>query len=91
MNPKDLFRQWLMTQTDVTWTSTEGLPLVGRSWEPAGEPRAVVCLVHDRLSARLGIELLQPGEWALAHAAEFPAPPAAAWSGQPLNVQPDQP
>lgn len=31
-------------------------------------------LNHDRLSARLGIGLLEAGEWALAHAAEFPVP-----------------
>ncbi|HSN75087.1 MAG TPA: lysophospholipase [Anaerolineae bacterium] len=35
-----------MKLTDVTWTSTDGLPLVGRCWEPEVEPRAVVCLVH---------------------------------------------
>jgi alpha-beta hydrolase superfamily lysophospholipase len=35
-----------MKLTDVTWTSTDGLPLVGRCWEPEREPRAVVCLVH---------------------------------------------
>ena len=31
-------------------------------------------LVHDRLSARLGMSLLESGEWAIAHAAEFPVP-----------------
>ncbi|MCS6844193.1 MAG: lysophospholipase [Caldilineales bacterium] len=31
-------------------------------------------LNHDRLSARLGIGLLEAGEWAIAHAAEFPVP-----------------
>jgi alpha-beta hydrolase superfamily lysophospholipase len=31
-------------------------------------------LVHDRVSARLGIEALQNGAWALEHAAEFPLP-----------------
>lgn len=35
-----------MKLTDVSWTSTDGLPLVGRCWEPESEPRAVVCLVH---------------------------------------------
>jgi alpha-beta hydrolase superfamily lysophospholipase len=35
-----------MILTDVTWTSTDGLPLMGRCWEPEAEPRAVVCLVH---------------------------------------------
>ncbi len=31
-------------------------------------------LVHDKISVRLAVEMLQAGEWALAHAAEFPLP-----------------
>jgi alpha-beta hydrolase superfamily lysophospholipase len=31
-------------------------------------------LVHDQVSARLGIDMFTAGEWALAHAAEFPLP-----------------
>jgi alpha-beta hydrolase superfamily lysophospholipase len=31
-------------------------------------------LVHDRVSVRLGTDILETGEWALAHAAEFPRP-----------------
>ncbi len=31
-------------------------------------------LVHDRISVRLAAGMLQAGEWALAHAAEFPLP-----------------
>jgi len=31
-------------------------------------------LVHDKLSARLGMDLLNSGEWALAHAKELPLP-----------------
>jgi acylglycerol lipase len=31
-------------------------------------------LVHDRLSARLGMDMLQSGLWCLEHAAEFPLP-----------------
>jgi alpha-beta hydrolase superfamily lysophospholipase len=31
-------------------------------------------LVHDRVSARLALDILQSGEWALAHAREFPLP-----------------
>lgn len=31
-------------------------------------------LVHDRLSARLGIDLLRQGQWALDHAGEFSLP-----------------
>lgn len=32
-------------------------------------------LVHDRMSARLGLDILQQGEWAITHAAEFPPIP----------------
>jgi alpha-beta hydrolase superfamily lysophospholipase len=32
-------------------------------------------LVHDRMSARLALDLVQQGEWALAHAGEFPPIP----------------
>ena len=35
-----------MNYVDVQWQSADGLQLVGRSWEPESEPRAVVCLVH---------------------------------------------
>jgi acylglycerol lipase len=31
-------------------------------------------LVHNKISVRLALEMLQAGEWALAHAAEFPLP-----------------
>ncbi|MFQ5814772.1 MAG: alpha/beta hydrolase [Anaerolineae bacterium] len=31
-------------------------------------------LVHDRVSARLGMDMLEAGLWALGHAAEFPLP-----------------
>ena len=31
-------------------------------------------LVHDRVSARLGMDMLEAGLWALEHAAEFPLP-----------------
>ena len=31
-------------------------------------------LVHNKISVRLALETLQAGEWALAHAAEFPLP-----------------
>jgi alpha-beta hydrolase superfamily lysophospholipase len=32
-------------------------------------------LVHDKMSARLGLDILRQGEWALAHASEFPPIP----------------
>ena len=31
-------------------------------------------LVHNKISVRLASEMFQAGEWALAHAAEFPLP-----------------
>ena len=31
-------------------------------------------LVHNKISVRLAVEMLQAGEWALTHAAEFPLP-----------------
>jgi acylglycerol lipase len=31
-------------------------------------------LVHNKISVRLALDMLQAGEWALAHAAEFPFP-----------------
>ena len=31
-------------------------------------------LVHDRISVRLALGMIEAGEWALAHAAEFPVP-----------------
>jgi alpha-beta hydrolase superfamily lysophospholipase len=52
-----------------------GLDLQGLSRDPevirlyTSDP-----LVHDRISARLGIDLLRTGKWALDHAAEFPLP-----------------
>jgi alpha-beta hydrolase superfamily lysophospholipase len=32
-------------------------------------------LVHDKMSARLGLDILQQGEWAIDHAADFPPIP----------------
>ena len=31
-------------------------------------------LVHNKISVRLALGMLEAGEWALAHAAEFPLP-----------------
>lgn len=52
-----------------------GLPLNGLARDPevirayASDP-----LVHNKISVRLALEMLSAGEWALAHAAEFPLP-----------------
>ena len=65
----------LMNKLWPAFTMPNGLELAALSRDPAviaayqTDP-----LVHDRLSARLGIELLRTGEWAIAHAAEFPVP-----------------
>jgi alpha-beta hydrolase superfamily lysophospholipase len=54
---------------------TNGLDLDGLARDPAviraytGDP-----LVHNKVSACLALDTLQAGEWALAHAAEFPLP-----------------
>ncbi len=53
-----------------------GLELAALSRDPAviaaysADP-----LVHDKMSARLGLDILQQGEWAIAHAADFPPIP----------------
>lgn len=36
----------MMHYTDVEWKSASRLALVGRSWKPSGETKALVCLVH---------------------------------------------
>ena len=65
----------LMNKLWPAFTMPNGLELAAISRDPAvvaayqADP-----LVHDRLSARLGIELLRSGEWAIAYAAEFPVP-----------------
>lgn len=46
-------------------------------------------LVHDRLSARLGLAAIEAGEWALAHAAEFPLP-LLLTHGTPTSSRPQQ-
>jgi len=58
-----------------TWSTTNELEVAGLSRDPAvlkayrEDP-----LVHNRISARLAIELLRAGQWALEHAAEFSVP-----------------
>lgn len=39
-------------------------------------------MVHDRISARLALDLLESGEWALAHADKFPLPLLLMHGGQ---------
>jgi alpha-beta hydrolase superfamily lysophospholipase len=58
-----------------TFAMSNGLDITGLSRDPAvidlyrADP-----LVHDRVSARFGLDILQSGEWALDQAAEFPLP-----------------
>ncbi len=46
-------------------------------------------LVHNRVSARLGIDMLQASQWALAHAAEFPLPLLLMHGGADPITSPD--
>ena len=65
----------LMNKVWPAFTMPNGLELAAISRDPAVvEAYQQDPLVHDRLSARLGIELLESGEWAMAHAGEFPVP-----------------
>lgn len=53
-----------------------GLELAGISRDPAVvEAYKADPLVHDKMSARLGLDVLRQGEWALAHADQFPPIP----------------
>ena len=58
-----------------TLSMSNGLDIAGLSRD-AAVVRAYADdpLVHDRVSARLGMDMLDAGEWALGHASEFPLP-----------------
>lgn len=64
-----LYRRWPTLQIP------NGLDITGISRDPdvVAAYRADP-LVHDRVSVRLGADILTSGEWALAHAEEFPLP-----------------
>lgn len=65
----------LMNRLWPAFTLANGLDVTAISRDPAVvEAYQADPLVHDRLSARLGVSLLESGEWAIAHAAQFPAP-----------------
>jgi alpha-beta hydrolase superfamily lysophospholipase len=70
-----LFMAKVMSKLAPTYTMDNGLDLTYLSTDPAvikaykADP-----LVHPKISARLGNDLLSTGEWVLAHAAEFPLP-----------------
>ncbi len=57
------------------FTMTNGLDVSGLSHDPAvATAYQADPLVHDKISARLGLDLIQDGQWIIAHAAEFPLP-----------------
>jgi len=65
----------VMNKLQPTMQMPNGLALDGLARDPEvirayqSDP-----LVHNKISVRLAVEMLQAGEWALAHAAEFPLP-----------------
>ena len=65
----------VMNRLQPTMQMPNGLTLDGLARDPEviraykSDP-----LVHNKISVRLAVEMLQAGEWALAHAAEFPLP-----------------
>lgn len=72
---------WKLTLAKVmdrlmpSFTLTNGLDQNNLSHDPA-VARAYQAdpLVHDRISAQLGLDLLTHGDWIIAHAREIPAP-----------------
>lgn len=65
----------LMDRILPGFTQSAGLELTALSHDPkVVEAYKNDPLVHEQISARLFIELLNSGEWALAHAEEFPLP-----------------
>lgn len=52
-----------------------GLDVTGLSRDPeVAKAYTADPLVHNKISARLGLDLLQTGQWIIQHAAEFPLP-----------------
>jgi alpha-beta hydrolase superfamily lysophospholipase len=65
----------VMNRLLPAFVQSSGLDPTGLSRDPeVVRAYKVDPLVHDRLSARLGMVAIEAGEWALAHAAEFPLP-----------------
>ncbi len=65
-----------------TMVLNNGLELAGISRDPAViQAYKADSLVHPWISARLGTDLLESGEWAVAHAAEFPPIPLLLFHG----------
>ena len=65
----------LMYKLQPGMTMANGIPLDSLAHDPEiGRAYAADPLVHNKITARLALDMLQAGEWALAHAAEFPLP-----------------
>lgn len=65
----------IMAQLLPAFTMENGLDLANLSRDPVvAQIYQADPLVHPRISAKLGLDLLTKGEWMLAHAAEFPLP-----------------
>ena len=65
----------VMNRLLPAFVQSSGLDPTGLSRDPeVVRAYKVDPLVHDRLSARLGMAAIASGEWAIAHAAEFPLP-----------------
>ena len=71
-----VFAGKILNKLAPTFVMANGLELAAISRDPAtvaayqADP-----LVHDKMSARLGMDILQQGEWAIEHAGEFPPIP----------------
>jgi alpha-beta hydrolase superfamily lysophospholipase len=58
-----------------SFTMANGLDLTALSQDAGVMTRYKAdALVHDRVTARLGVDILSTGEWAIEHADEFPLP-----------------
>lgn len=44
--PLNIIKQITMKHTETGWNSADGLKIFARAWEPEGEIKAVLCLVH---------------------------------------------
>jgi alpha-beta hydrolase superfamily lysophospholipase len=76
--PPPAFKLWLGKVFYQLWpglTMPTGLVLAGLSRDPSViEKYRADPLVHGVVSARFALDFLNAGEWAIAHAAEFPLP-----------------
>ncbi len=65
----------VMNRLYPAFTLANGLDVTAISRDPAVvQAYQTDPLVHDRLSARLGVAILETGEWAMTRAGQFPLP-----------------